>query len=66
MPVEMWLPLLIMVLGFYCFAGHQVLSRMRLEVLTREATSRWVAELMQGKGVLANPIKPSSTDHGKG
>ena len=66
MPVEMWLPLLIMVLGFYCFAGHQVLSRMRLEVLTREANSRWVAELMQGKGVLANSIKPSLTDHGKG
>ena len=65
MPVEMWLPLLIMVLGFYCFAGHQVLSRMRLEVLTRESSSRWVAELMQGRGMLVNPVKASSTDHGK-
>jgi hypothetical protein len=42
------------------------LSRMRLEVLTRESSSRWVAELMQGRGMLANPAKASSTDHGKG
>ena len=45
MPAEMWLPLLVMVLGFYCFAGHNVLSRMRLEILRREANTRWVNEL---------------------
>ncbi|QLF94548.1 heme ABC transporter permease [Pseudomonas sp. ABC1] len=41
MPVEMWLPLLIMVLGFYLFFGAVLLVRMRLEVLRREARSSW-------------------------
>ncbi|MCY1299505.1 hypothetical protein D9M70_490330 [compost metagenome] len=38
----MWLPLLIMVLGFYCFFAAVLLLRMRLEVLKREARSSWV------------------------
>lgn len=42
MPVEMWLPLLLMVLGFYCFFACVLLLRMRLEVLKREARSSWV------------------------
>ena len=42
MPMEMWLPLLLMVLGFYCFFGAVLLLRMRLEVLKREARSSWV------------------------
>ena len=42
MPVEMWAPLLLMVLGFYCFFGAVLLMRMRLEVLKREARSSWV------------------------
>ena len=42
MPVEMWLPLLIMVLGFYCFFSVVLLMRMRLEVLRRESRSSWV------------------------
>ena len=41
MPFEMWMPLLIMVLGFYCFFGAVLLMRMRLEVLKREARSSW-------------------------
>ena len=45
MPAEMWLPLLVMALGFYCFAAHNVLSRMRLEILRRESATRWVKEL---------------------
>ena len=48
MPVEMWLPLLLTVLGFYCFFGAVVLLRMRLEVLKREARSSWVkAEVLK-------------------
>ena len=66
MPAEMWLPLLVMVLGFYCFAGHHVLSRMRLEVLTRESSSRWVAELMLNKNAVDGTPQTSTTDHGKG
>ncbi len=42
MPVEMWLPLLVMVLGFYCFFAAVLLYRMRTEVLKREARSSWV------------------------
>jgi len=53
MPVQMWLPLLIMVLGFYCFFAAVLLMRMRLEVLRREARSSWVKteirRLVEGK-----------------
>jgi heme exporter protein C len=59
MPAEMWLPLLVMVLGFYCFAGHNVLSRMRLEILRREANTRWVAELFAAKP--ASPLITKET-----
>jgi heme exporter protein C len=52
MPVQMWLPLLLAVLGFYCFFGAVLLARMRLEVLRREADSRWaeaeIARLTEG------------------
>ena len=44
MPSEMWLPLLVMVLGFYCFAAFVVLIRMRAEILEREMHTRWVAQ----------------------
>ena len=42
MPVEMWAPLLIMVIGFYCFFTTVLLMRMRLEILRREAKTSWV------------------------
>ncbi len=45
MPAEMWLPLLVMVLGVYCFAAHNILSRMRLLVVERERNSQWVRSL---------------------
>ncbi len=48
MPAQMWLPLLLTVLGFYCFFGAVLLLRMRLEVLRREARSRWVREYLAG------------------
>ena len=41
MPMEMWLPLLIMTLGFYCFFAAVLLMRMRTEVLRRESRTRW-------------------------
>ena len=46
MPPEMYLPLLVMVLGIYCFAGHNILSRMRLEILRRESGTQWVRDLV--------------------
>ncbi|MBZ0330113.1 heme ABC transporter permease [Halomonas sp. ANAO-440] len=45
MPMEMWLPLLIMVLGFYSFFIALTLMRTRSEILRREANKRWVREL---------------------
>jgi heme exporter protein C len=53
MSAEMWLPLLISVLGFYCFLGAVLLLRMRLEVLKRESRSSWakaeVTRLAEGR-----------------
>lgn len=45
MPAEMWLPLLVMLLGFYCFFIALTLTRTRSEILRREASKRWVREL---------------------
>ncbi len=54
MPMEMWLPLLIMTIGFYCFFAAVLLMRMRTEVLRRESRTRWAqAEVARkiGRGV---------------
>lgn len=51
MPVEMWFPLLLMVLGFYCFFAWVVLLRMRLQLLRRDARSSWAkAEVQRALG----------------
>jgi heme exporter protein C len=49
MPSEMWLPLLVMVLGFYAFAAFVVLVRMRTEILNREMGARWVSDWIQAR-----------------
>jgi heme exporter protein C len=48
MPPEMWLPLLVNVLGFYFFFGANLVGRLRLEILRREHGTAWVQELMAG------------------
>lgn len=48
MPIEMWAPLLVMALGFYCFAGFAVLYQMRSEVVVRERKTQWVKALFNG------------------
>lgn len=45
MPMEMWAPLLIMVLGFYSFFIALTLMRTRSEILRRESNKRWVRDL---------------------
>ncbi|QNI02107.1 heme ABC transporter permease [Halomonas sp. SH5A2] len=47
MPMEMWLPLLIMVVGFYGFFIALTLTRTRSEILRREANTRWVKALFE-------------------
>ncbi|WP_032833394.1 heme ABC transporter permease [Pseudomonas sp. URMO17WK12:I12] len=42
MPADMWLPLLLTMLGFYCFFGAVLLLRIRLELLRRESRTSWV------------------------
>lgn len=46
MPMEMWLPLLIMVLGFYCFFATVLMMRTRNEILEREKRTQWVQGLL--------------------
>tara|TARA_R110001592_G_scaffold52649_9_gene161332 strand:+ start:40943 stop:41680 length:738 start_codon:yes stop_codon:yes gene_type:complete len=39
---EMWIPLLVMVIGIYCFFAAVVILRMRNEILLRERKTKWV------------------------
>ncbi|MGB0206081.1 MAG: heme ABC transporter permease [Neptuniibacter sp.] len=49
MPAEMWVPLLIMVIGFYCFFAVSLMMRTRNEILYRERRASWVKELIEQK-----------------
>lgn len=49
MPPEMYIPLLLMVLGYYALLGWSVLLSTRAEVLKREAKSTWVIEELTRK-----------------
>jgi heme exporter protein C len=49
MPVEMWLPLLVMVIGFYLFFFTVLLMRMQTEILVREYRSDWVRQRIKQK-----------------
>jgi len=54
MPIEMWLPLLIMVIGIYCFFTALVLVRMQAEIVQRELKTRWVHKLLNIEGERSN------------
>tara|TARA_R110002072_G_scaffold172728_5_gene327090 strand:- start:36479 stop:37216 length:738 start_codon:yes stop_codon:yes gene_type:complete len=45
---EMWIPLLVMVIGIYCFFSAVVMLRMRNEILMRERKTKWVQRLVSG------------------
>ncbi|MEX2326799.1 MAG: heme ABC transporter permease, partial [Pseudomonadales bacterium] len=47
MPVEMWAPLLVMVIGYYLFFFSTWMMRIRAEVLLREQRTEWVKALVQ-------------------
>lgn len=47
MPADMWVPLLVMVIGFYCFFTVSLMMRTRNEILHRERRARWVRELIE-------------------
>jgi len=46
MPIEMWFPLLLMVIGFYLFFFSVWMMRIRTEVLIREKRADWVKRLV--------------------
>jgi len=47
MPPDMWIPLLIMTIGFYCFFAVLLMSRSRTEVLRRESKTDWVKSVVE-------------------
>lgn len=47
MPAEMWVPLLIMVVGFYCFFAAVLMMRTRVELLDRERRTGWVKDIIK-------------------
>ena len=47
MPMEMWLPLLLTVLGFYALFTASLFMRMRLEILRREHKTQWVRDVLE-------------------
>ncbi|MDX1635839.1 MAG: heme ABC transporter permease CcmC [Marinobacter sp.] len=51
MPVEMWLPLLLVVLGLYLLFGWLACYRVQTEILWRERRTQWVKSLIQPRGV---------------
>jgi len=51
MPAEMWVPLLLSVLGLYLIFGWLACVRMQTEILSREQRTRWVKEFVtKGRG----------------
>lgn len=46
MPPEMWVPLLVMVVGMYCFFSAVVLMRMQNEIIVRERRTKWVQKII--------------------
>lgn len=50
MPPEMWVPLLLAVLGLYLLFGWLSCMRMQTEILVREGRTRWVRDLVQAGG----------------
>ncbi len=47
MPAEMWMPLLIVVIGTYAYFGYSLFLRSRNEILLRERRTLWVREIVQ-------------------
>lgn len=47
MPAEMWIPLLIMVIGIYTLFTSVVLYRLQAQILMREYKTKWVQKVLQ-------------------
>ncbi|MBV1874219.1 MAG: heme ABC transporter permease [Gammaproteobacteria bacterium] len=49
MPEDMWVPLLVMMAGFYALLAVMIIMRTRCEIIDRERRSRWVKALVSGE-----------------
>jgi heme exporter protein C len=47
MPAEMWMPLVLMILGFYTLFALLTILKTRTIILQRERRTQWVRELVQ-------------------
>ncbi len=47
MPPEMWVPLLVMIIGIYAFFTYVLFLRSRNEIIERERRTLWVRELVE-------------------
>ena len=47
---DMFQPLLVMILGFYCFYALALILAVRVEILKRESKTAWVRELVEQLG----------------
>lgn len=54
---SMWYPLMVMILGFYCFYALALILQTRVEILTREQRTAWVQELLLGRATKASSIE---------
>lgn len=50
MPMAMWVPLLLMVLGLYCLFGWLACWRLQTEIIYRERKARWVRDRIMAGG----------------
>ena len=50
MPPEMWMPLVVMILGFYALFALLVVLKSRNVILQRERRSQWVREIVRAEG----------------
>ena len=50
MPPEMWVPLLVMIIGTYAFFAYTLFLRSRNEIIERERRTLWVRELVEQEG----------------
>jgi heme exporter protein C len=61
MPIDMWFPLLLMVIGFYLFFFTVWMMRIRAEVLRREKKTDWVQSLVKDNIAKAHPSREDTS-----
>ena len=50
MPAEMYLPVLVMLVGFYCFFAALIMYRMNSEIILQERGKQWLQQILNMSG----------------